>query len=95
MRSCWWILTITDPVPLEIRKGIPRTGGRGFPELTIIPYVIPGRTGAQVLPEDLALLFKDHPNVNTVKEATGNLDNMRRTRHAAGPNSPFFPVTTG
>ncbi|MEJ2097852.1 MAG: dihydrodipicolinate synthase family protein, partial [Deltaproteobacteria bacterium] len=37
------------------------------------------------LPEDLALLFKSHPNVNTVKEATANLDNMRKTRTCCGP----------
>jgi 4-hydroxy-tetrahydrodipicolinate synthase len=37
------------------------------------------------LPEDLALLFRDYPNVATVKEATGNLDNMKRTRTCCGP----------
>jgi hypothetical protein len=66
-----------------------------FPDLSIIPYVIPGRTGAQLLPEDLALLFKHHPNVNTVKEATGNLDNMRRTRRCCGPEFTIFSGDDG
>jgi 4-hydroxy-tetrahydrodipicolinate synthase len=32
------------------------------------------------------LLHKEYPNVNTVKEATGSLDNMRRTRACCGPD---------
>ncbi len=72
------------PSSQEIRKEYLAPVAAAFPDLTIIPYVIPGRTGAQLLPEDLALVFKEHPNVNTVKEATGNLDNMRRTRTCCG-----------
>ena len=78
------------PSSMEIRKEYLAKVAAAFPDLSIIPYVIPGRTGAQLLPEDLALLFKDHPNVNTVKEATGNLDNMRRTRQCCGPEFNYF-----
>ncbi len=74
------------PSSMEIRKEYIAPVASAFPDLTIIPYIIPGRTGAQMLPEDLALLHKDHPNVSTVKEATGNLDNMRRTRACCGPD---------
>ena len=74
------------PSSLEIRKEYVAPVARQFPDTTIIPYVIPGRTGAQLFPEDLALLFKEFGNVNTVKEATGNLDNMRRTRECCGPD---------
>jgi 4-hydroxy-tetrahydrodipicolinate synthase len=49
-----------------------------------MPYIIPGRTGAQLFPEDLAILHKQYPNLKTVKEATGDLDNMRRTRQCCG-----------
>lgn len=80
------------PSSQEIRKEYLTPVAAAFPDLTIIPYVIPGRTGAQLLPEDLALLFKEHPNVNTVKEATGNLDNMRRTRKCCGPE---FTILSG
>ncbi|MEZ4567553.1 MAG: dihydrodipicolinate synthase family protein [Desulfobacterales bacterium] len=48
--------------------------------MDIIPYVIPGRTGAQLLPEDLAILAENFENVRTVKEATGSLDNMRKNQ---------------
>ena len=65
------------PSSLEIRREYAAPIAAAFPDLDIIPYVIPGRTGAQLLPEDLALLFKSHPNVSTVKEATGNLDEVQ------------------
>jgi len=54
--------------------------------------VIPGRTGAQLLPEDLALLNEAFENVNTVKEATGNIENMRRTRKCCGAD---FTILSG
>lgn len=74
------------PSSLEIRKEYVEPVAAAFPDTRIIPYVIPGRTGTQLLPEDLAILFKTHPNVAAVKEATGNLDNMRRTRECCGPD---------
>ena len=80
------------PSSIEIRKEYLSRVAAEFPDLTIIPYIIPGRTGAQLLPEDLALLAKDYPNVSTVKEATGNLDNMRRTRKCCGPD---FTILSG
>jgi len=78
------------PSSIEIRKEYIAPVARKFPELDIIPYVIPGRTGAQLLPEDLALLAREHVNVRTVKEATGDLDNMRKTRHCCGENYNIF-----
>ena len=74
------------PSSLEIRREYVAPIAAAFPDLDIIPYVIPGRTGAQLLPEDLALLYQSHPNVSTVKEATANPDNMRRTRACCGPD---------
>jgi 4-hydroxy-tetrahydrodipicolinate synthase len=72
------------PSSLEIRREYIAPVARRLPEISIIPYVIPGRTGAQLLPEDLALLFGEFKNVDTVKEATGSLDNMKRTRQCCG-----------
>lgn len=72
------------PSSLEIRREYVAPVADKFPEITIIPYVIPGRTGAQLLPEDLALLFREFKNVNTVKEATGNLENMKKVRKCCG-----------
>lgn len=80
------------PSSLEIRKEYIAPVAEAFPELQIIPYVIPGRTGTQLLPEDLALLNRQFPNVNTVKEATGNLKNMIRTRECCGED---FTILSG
>jgi 4-hydroxy-tetrahydrodipicolinate synthase len=80
------------PSSLEIRKEYVEPVAQKFSELQIIPYVIPGRTGAQLLPEDLAILHKQFPNVGTVKEATGDLENMKRTRECCGKE---FTILSG
>jgi 4-hydroxy-tetrahydrodipicolinate synthase len=80
------------PSSLEIRREYIAPVAEKYPEIGVIPYVIPGRTGAQLLPEDLALLHQAYPNVAAVKEATGNLDNMRRTRSCCGPD---FTILSG
>lgn len=74
------------PSSLEIRKEYIAPVASAFPDVQIIPYVIPGRTGTQLLPEDLAILFNEFGNVNTVKEATGNIENMKQTRKCCGPD---------
>jgi len=80
------------PSSLEIRREYVAPVARAVAGTEVIPYVIPGRTGAQLLPEDLALLNDTCDNVNTVKEATGNLDNMRRTRKCCGET---FTILSG
>jgi 4-hydroxy-tetrahydrodipicolinate synthase len=42
--------------------------------LPMVIYNIPGRTGSNILPETMARLAKDFPNIVAVKEATGSLD---------------------
>lgn len=78
------------PSSLEIRREYVGPIATAYPDVDIIPYVIPGRTGAKLLPEDLALLNKSYPNVKSVKEATGDLSNMRRTRACCGPDFAIF-----
>ena len=80
------------PSSLEIRREYVAPIAEAVPGTEVIPYIIPGRTGAQMLPEDLAILNREFDNVNTVKEATGNLDNMRRTRTCCGPD---FTILSG
>jgi 4-hydroxy-tetrahydrodipicolinate synthase len=80
------------PSSLEIRREYVAPVAAVAPDIEIIPYVIPGRTGAQLLPEDLALLNEAFENVNTVKEATGNIENMRRTRECCGAD---FTILSG
>jgi 4-hydroxy-tetrahydrodipicolinate synthase len=80
------------PSSLEIRKEyIEPVAGR-FPEVQVIPYVIPGRTGTQLLPQDLAVLHSQFRNVRAVKEATGNLENMKLTRKLCGED---FDILSG
>lgn len=76
------------PSSLEIRKEYIEPVAKTFPDIEVIPYVIPGRTGAQLLPEDIAILNSEYKNLNGVKEATGNIENMKRTRKVCGPD--FF-----
>ena len=73
------------PSSIEIRREYVEPVAARFPETQIIPYVIPGRTGAQLMAQDLAIASQKYPNVRSVKEATGNLDNMRLTRKCCGP----------
>ncbi|MBF0100767.1 MAG: 4-hydroxy-tetrahydrodipicolinate synthase [Desulfobacterales bacterium] len=80
------------PSSLEIRREYVQPIAQAFPETTVIPYIIPGRTGTQLLPEDLAIAFQKYPNVNTVKESTGNLENMKRIRACCGQN---FSIISG
>jgi 4-hydroxy-tetrahydrodipicolinate synthase len=80
------------PSSLEIRKEYIEPIAAAFKDLDIIPYVIPGRTGTQLFPPDLALLFKKYPNVRTVKEATASIDNMKLTRECCGSD---FMILSG
>ncbi|MBC7131137.1 4-hydroxy-tetrahydrodipicolinate synthase [Candidatus Bathyarchaeota archaeon] len=80
------------PSSLEIRREYVAPIAEKFPEVQIIPYVIPSRTGTQLLPQDLAILHSQYSNVRAVKEATGDLDNMRLTRKLCGQD---FDILSG
>lgn len=80
------------PSSLEIRREYVAPVAAEFPDMPIIPYIIPGRTGAMMHVEDLALLFAEYPNVATVKEATGDYDNMAKTRKVCGDD---FTILSG
>ena len=72
------------PSSLEIRREYAAPVARAFPQLQVIPYIIPARTGTMMHPQDLAILTRECPNVSAVKEATGDLENMARTRSLCG-----------
>jgi 4-hydroxy-tetrahydrodipicolinate synthase len=80
------------PSSLEIRKEYIEPIARRFSEVQIIPYIIPGRTGTQLLPQDIATLHAEFPNVRCVKEATGDLKNMELTRQLCGDD---FDILSG
>ena len=80
------------PSSLEIRREYIEPIARQFPETQLIPYIIPGRTGTQLYPQDLAALHYQYPNVRCVKEATGDLKNMELTRQLCGED---FDILSG
>lgn len=80
------------PSSLEIRKEYIEPVAKQFSEIQVIPYVIPGRTGTQLLPQDLAILHREFSNVQAVKEATGNLENMKVIRKLCGND---FSILSG
>lgn len=80
------------PSSLEIRREYIEPVARRFPQIKIIPYIIPGRTGTQLLPQDLAILHSKFPGVGAVKEATGDLNNMQLIRNLCGAD---FDILSG
>ena len=72
------------PSSLELRKEYYSCIANQFPEMNIIPYIIPGRTGTALSPEDLAILAAEYPNISAVKEASGDLERMIKTRQLVG-----------
>lgn len=80
------------PSSLEIRREYIAPIAEKFPEVQVIPYVIPARTGTQLLPQDLAILHHNYQNVRAVKEATGDFENMKLTRKLCGEN---FDILSG
>ena len=80
------------PSSMEIRKEYIEPIARQFPEVQVIPYVIPGRTGTQLYPQDLAVLHQQYSNVRCVKEATGDLKNAETTRQLCGES---FDILSG
>jgi 4-hydroxy-tetrahydrodipicolinate synthase len=80
------------PSSMEIRREYIEPIAQQFPEIQVIPYIIPGRTGTQLYPQDLAVLHNQYPNVRCVKEATGDLKNMELTRQVCGED---FDILSG
>lgn len=80
------------PSSLEIRREYVEPVAKEFPQVQVIPYIIPGRTGTMMHVEDLAILAANYPNVSSVKEATGDLENMAKTRRICGDK---FTILSG
>lgn len=75
------------PSSLELRTEYYERVLADVPEIPLVPYVIPGRTGCALSAEDLAVLHRASPKrVPAVKEATGDLERMRRDRALGGPD---------
>lgn len=59
------------------------------PELPLMIYNIPGRTGANLLPETVAQLA-EIPNVVAIKEASGNVDQASQIRRLTPPEFAIY-----
>ncbi len=79
------------PSSLELRAEYYERILNAVPDIPIIPYVIPGRTGCALGAEDLAILHTSAPKrVPAVKQATGDLARMRADRALAGDQLAIF-----
>ena len=73
------------PSSLELRTEYYERILEQVPDIPIVPYVIPGRSGCELSAADLAILHLNDPKrVPAVKQATGDLDRMRLDRKLAG-----------
>lgn len=88
MVDCYY----NGPSSQELRDEYYAVVAAEFPNVTIVPYVIPGRSGTALAVEDLAILYGKHPNICVVKEATGDLQRMARTRSLTGKS---FSIMSG
>jgi 4-hydroxy-tetrahydrodipicolinate synthase len=80
------------PSSLELRTQYYEIMAKAFRKVFITPYVIPGRTGTKLEVEDLAILHRKFKNVRAVKEATGDLERMAKTRTLLGED---FDILSG
>jgi 4-hydroxy-tetrahydrodipicolinate synthase len=68
-----------------------------FPAIEMIIYNIPGRTGVNLEVDSLVEILKDCPNIKGIKEATGNITQIRDTINRTnisvmlGDDSLFLP----
>ncbi|MBW2058381.1 MAG: 4-hydroxy-tetrahydrodipicolinate synthase [Deltaproteobacteria bacterium] len=80
------------PSSLELRKEYYAPIAERFPGIFVTPYIIPGRTGTYLEVEDLAILNRHYSNVRAVKEATGDMERMVKTRRLLGSD---FDILSG
>jgi 4-hydroxy-tetrahydrodipicolinate synthase len=80
------------PSSLELRTQYYEVIARAFRKAFVVPYVIPGRTGTKLEVEDLAILHRKYKSVRSVKEATGDLERMAKTRTLCGED---FDILSG
>ena len=80
------------PSSLEMRTEYYEVITKAFRKAFVVPYVIPGRTGTKLEVEDLAILHRKFKNMRSVKEATGDLGRMAKTRTLCGED---FDILSG
>jgi 4-hydroxy-tetrahydrodipicolinate synthase len=66
-----------------------RAIAEAIPDLPLILYNIPGRTGQNLLPETVSRLA-EVPNIVAIKEASGNLDQVSQIRRSTPPEFSIY-----
>ncbi|MEG5059389.1 4-hydroxy-tetrahydrodipicolinate synthase [Microcoleus sp. A2-C5] len=89
--GCLQVVPYYNKPPQEGLYNHFRAIAESAPELPIMLYNIPGRTGQNMLPETVARLA-EIPNIVAVKEASGNLDQASQIRCLT---SPEFAIYSG
>ena len=64
-------------------------------KLPIILYNVPGRTGCNLMPETVAALGKNEPNIVGLKEATGNMAQASKTMYLCDGNLDLYSGEDG
>ncbi len=79
------------PSSLELRTEYYERILDAVPDVQLVPYVIPGRTGCALGAADLAILHQNAPErVPALKSATGDVERMRLDRKLAGPSLTIY-----
>ncbi|MEG4799222.1 4-hydroxy-tetrahydrodipicolinate synthase [Microcoleus sp. ARI1-B5] len=89
--GCLQVVPYYNKPPQEGLYNHFRAIAQSAPELPIMLYNIPGRTGQNMWPETVARLA-EIPNIVAVKEASGNLDQASQIRCLT---SPEFAIYSG
>jgi 4-hydroxy-tetrahydrodipicolinate synthase len=87
--GCLQVVPYYNKPPQEGLYNHFRAIAQSTPELPIMLYNIPGRTGQNMLPETVAKLA-EIPNIVAVKEASGNLDQASQIRCLTPPEFAIY-----
>jgi len=87
--GCLQVVPYYNKPPQEGLYNHFRAIAQSAPELPIMLYNIPGRTGQNMLPETVARLAQI-PNIVAVKEASGNLDQASQIRCLTPPEFAIY-----
>jgi 4-hydroxy-tetrahydrodipicolinate synthase len=79
------------PSSIEIRREYIEPVAERFPDLGILPYVIPGRTGTRLDPREIAGMLSDRRRIAGVKDATGDEAYAKELRRRC----PTLPILSG
>lgn len=58
-----------------------------FPDLPLLVYNVPSRTGVDIAPETVGRLFRAHDNLVGIKETTKDFEHFSRVLRACGPEA--------